>query len=749
MAANERRFLLGKGENLAEAVDYPRHPSKKEPVYGLEEAKKHISAEIKAAVSYFDSLPDVACPGNEVTAMVVLHPTYIAKSYWPSHLVDDEHLRSVGSRPLRAVPRKVRKTVDGKRVIVDGEKEEETVALFVAGRRQTFRSILAGLPALQAGQPEANDLIKLESLRPMTSQRRLKPFPVNEPELLLEVVLHADRDHPYVLAGFSKYLASIGVKSPKAFYQVDGLCFCPVRAPRNRVADVAEFSFVRVVRGMPKLRSLRPVTVPLRSGAQSFPCQLPDLDALNPEVRAVVFDGGLPAAPDLGRWVRGYDAKGLGRSRPDYVKHGLAVTSAVLFGHIEAGRPPERPPGLVDHYRVIDANTGTNDPDLYRVIARIEEVLRTGKYEFGNISIGPDIPVDDDDVHLWGVILDKYLGTGQTLMAIAVGNNGQHDRAAGLARVLVPSDSVHALAVGACDSTGSTWQRAPYSCIGPGRCPGMVKPEVVHFGGTPSNPFYALGVGGCKAVGVDGTSFASPYVLRTAMGVRAQMGTQLSALSLKALMINRAEPDGGDLAEVGWGRVPSDLSDLLMCEDCEARVVFQGRLRPGIYVKVPIPFPSGTVRGRVEIGATFCFACPTDPQDAANYTRSGLEITFRPNETRFKRSGGRYPDSQPFFSQHDFESETKRRRGAHKWETTLHKCKRFRSSTLKVPAFYIHHGARERGHRTVSREDIPYALVLNVRAESDSTLYDRIVTQYRTQLQVMQPVIRIPIRESR
>jgi len=746
MPPNDRRFLLGKGENLAEEVDFPRRPYKKEPVYGLDEAKKHISAELQIAVSYFDSLPDVACPKDEATAMVVLHPTYIAKSYWPSHLVDDRNLRSVGSRPLRAVPRKVRKTIDRKSRVVDGQVEAETVALYVAGSRETFRKILEQLPNLQADQPKADDLIKVESLRPMTSQMRLKPFPKKDPMPLLEVVLHADRDHPYILAGFGEYLKAIGVDWTRAFYQVDGLCFCPVRAPRSQVRRIGEFSFVRAVRGMPKLRSLRPITVPLRSGTEPFACQLPDVDAVNPDVRAAVFDGGMPSRPDLGRWVRHHDAKGVARSKPQFLEHGLGVTSAVLFGPIAMGAPMERPLGLVDHYRVLDTSTGRNDPDLYRVIDRIEEILRNGKYEFVNISIGPDIPVEDDDIHLWGVVLDKYLGAGNTLMTVAVGNNGDHDRASGLARVQVPSDSVHALAVGACDSMGDSWKRAPYSAIGPGRCPGIVKPEVVHFGGAQGNPFNVLGVGSSQAVGVYGTSFASPCVLRTAMAVRAQMGTQLSPLSLKALMINRAEPHGDDLVEVGWGRVPPDLDRFLMCDDCEARVVFQGRLRPGGYVKVPIPFPTGFVEGMVQIRATFCFACPTDPQDAANYTRSGLEITFRPNKSKFKKPDQQYPDSRPFFSQGDYGSETERRKAAHKWETTLHKFRRFQSRTLDGPAFYIHHGARERGRSTASREEVPYALVLNVRAEKDMTLYDRIVTQYRTQLEVMQPVIQIPVR---
>jgi len=152
--SNQRRFLLGKGETLAENVAPPKRQMDKAHVYGLGDAKAHLSAELLAAVSYFDTLPDKACPDNEVTAMMVLHPGYIAKSYWPSRLIDNDILRSVGSKPLRLVPRKIRKTINKVLGIVEGEKKVETVAMFVAGSREAFHGILKELPTVTAGQPQ-------------------------------------------------------------------------------------------------------------------------------------------------------------------------------------------------------------------------------------------------------------------------------------------------------------------------------------------------------------------------------------------------------------------------------------------------------------------------------------------------------------------------------------------------------------------------------------------------------------------
>jgi hypothetical protein len=51
---------------------------------------------------------------------------------------------------------------------------------------------------------------------------------------------------------------------------------------------------------------------------------------------------------------------------------------------------------------VLDSDTD-NDPqhELYPVLRRIIAALERESYDFVNLSIGPDIPLDDDDVHPW------------------------------------------------------------------------------------------------------------------------------------------------------------------------------------------------------------------------------------------------------------------------------------------------------------------------------------------------------------
>ena len=76
---------------------------------------------------------------------------------------------------------------------------------------------------------------------------------------LLEVVLH--RSDPHILEGFRSYMRTLHVEvNLNERIEVQGLCFIPVRVPRNRLEDMAKFSFLRVAREMPRLRELQPLS---------------------------------------------------------------------------------------------------------------------------------------------------------------------------------------------------------------------------------------------------------------------------------------------------------------------------------------------------------------------------------------------------------------------------------------------------------------------------------------------------------
>jgi hypothetical protein len=424
------------------------------------------------------------------------------------------------------------------------------------------------------------------------------------------------------------------------------------------------------------------------------------------------------------------------------------VTSALLFGSLTPGSPSDRPYARVDHYRVLDEDSPSDPFDLYDVLKRIQDVLSSGQYEFFNVSIGPHWPVEDDEVHPWTAILDEYLSNGEALASLAVGNDGEKDRASGEARIQVPADCVNGLSVGAANTTHDGWSRATYSCFGPGRSPGVVKPDVVQFGGTDAEPFFVYQAGAAPALAQTcGTSLAAPATLRVAAGLRAHFGSRLTPLALKALLVHCAtNPDEHDRDEVGWGRVSTEVSDIAMCGDGVMRVIYQGEVSPASYIRAPIPLPDEGLRGRVAVAATFCYATVTDPQDPGTYTRSGLDVFFRPHALKFDRPDSVSAKTVSFFRRKAFETEHEQRSDAKKWETTLHAQKPFNASSLYRSAFDIHYNARETGGPAKDPDKIKYALVVTVTAPKVPDLYNRVRRLYAGRLEPLVPVVDIPIR---
>jgi hypothetical protein len=623
----------------------------------------------------------------------------------------------------------------------------------VAGPRRRFQQLASDIDRLQEANPGAADLIKIEDFRVQPTGEKLKPLQSKDKEPLLEVILHAQpiQEDAFILEGFEAFVETLDLtlNLDKRRFFAEGLCFLPLRVPRELAAEVVKFSFLRLAREMPRLRQFRPVAR-ATPGFSPFACKLPKLGPIDRDIRVAVFDGGVKADGKLDPWVSRKKTKNIGDPVPEFQNHGTAVTSALLFGPLQDGTTAERPYANVDHYRVLDVNTQNDDQfELYSVLERIQDILDSRpRYDFINLSLGPDLPVEDNDVHAWTAVLDQLFADGLTLPAIAVGNSGERDWPSGNARIQTPADCVNALAIGGCDRTGAGWRRAPYSSIGPGRSPGIMKPDGLAFGGSSREPYWVLNAEKPgEAMPITGTSFATPTALRTAIGLRAHFGKLLSPLAIKALLLHGCDDGGHDKAEVGWGRIPADVDAIVMTDQYAAHIVYQGELRPASWVRMQVPIPTETMSGMVVLAATFCFASATDPQDPLNYTRSGLEVRFRPHNKKRKDPEQLHADSSHFFQAKDiYVDESDLRADAHKWETTLHKCRSMRGSGLRNPVFDVHYNARAGGRNAKGADKIPYALVITVSSSKTKNLYDKIVQRYQTILEPLKPVVEIPIR---
>lgn len=730
-----KNYLIGRGELLTEPVGPPRiKPSKADP-YTVQEARERLAPQLQRAVDTMTD--DTVAPDGVHVVRFALHPAYIAKSYYPTQLLRQAGLEAVGSRD-RPIRPSTHTTKDWQ------DREFNTSELFVAGTRVSFERLSTLLSGTSEIPPMLEEIREIEEITPFESSDKVRPG--SNAQNAYELVLHlpSDRLAPHNRTRFLRLAEELGVQVEQQLaLEVRGLWFLPAVGSQQSVQQLARYSTVRVVRPMPDL-SLSPIA---RGQALQAKAVLPRQEVVDASARVAILDGGLPSAHPLAPWVESYVEMNEGAANsPSYEAHGLAVASAFLFGPMSTGVQPPLPPAKVSVIRILDADSNKQDPfELYRTLGHIEEVLLSRNYDFINLSLGPDLPVEDEDVHAWTSLIDDLLSDGETLLTVAVGNNGEMDVASGNARIQVPSDAVNAVAVGSASSQGATWGRAPYSAIGPGRSPGRVKPDVMAFGGDAAEPFQYVGDGDSPVLlpGA-GTSLAAPLALRQAVSVRALLGSQLSPLAIRALLLHSA--DDGSLArsEVGWGRLPIDIDDVVAVGDGVARIVYQGELRPGKYLRAQLPVPGNGFRGKVAVRATFCFASPVDTESPDVYTRAGLEVVFRPDLKKFAKEA-KTPKSRSFFSPTAYADEAALRNDEGKWETVLSGQDRMNGSTLGDPVFDIHYNARDQGDQSRETDPLKYALVITMEAPKMVNLHQEILAAYPGLLVPIQPDIELDI----
>jgi hypothetical protein len=86
------------------------------------------------------------------------------------------------------------------------------------------------------------------------------------------------------------------------------LCFLPVRAEREIIDSLSEFTLLRVLRGMPRIRPvIRTMGSPL-----TFDCKAPTVEVLDRSIKAVIFDGGPVDTADMAKYVRNTEAANIG-----------------------------------------------------------------------------------------------------------------------------------------------------------------------------------------------------------------------------------------------------------------------------------------------------------------------------------------------------------------------------------------------------------------------------------------------------
>lgn len=718
-------IILGYGETLTSHYALTRSSGDKKYPYQISEQREWLGSQLDLFTQFRNNLPDIAKPRGESVARFTLHPTFLAKSHHPNSLLTASGLRCVGSRSAYVTTRDAARSQN---VAVD---PSYTAVLYVAGSDDAFSKLSTMLITSNTAKVHQKAFCRFELIDPFSGADKDYVRKTDQNSVTLEIVLHASSNDGDILSAYVNYVEEIGGSAQlERGLQVSGLTFIPTTIPTAQLAVLGEFQFVRAMRIMPSLRIGGRM---MRASNVVVPA-LPTESAVDPTLKVGIFDGGI-GHTDLSAWVTETIMPGTESTSSAYLNHGNGVTSAALFGPLdESTNSFKRPYANIEHFRCISPNLeaadGVPDIDLYTVLKHIDSVLTSKALDFVNFSIGPYMPITDDEVHPWTALIDKHLSSGKTFATIAVGNDGEKTWPE--SRVQPPSDMVNAIAVGACDKMDADWERAAYSSHGPGRSPGMIKPDGVAFGGSENQPFVVYNALTNQYSHTSGTSFSAPAVLHTGIGVKASLNSPLSMLAVRALMAQHAtRPKHMRMSHVGHGRFPQHVEEVLTCEDNEVRVIYQGTLKAGQNLRAFIPFPDLPLNGTVTLRATLCFASQTDPEHAVNYTRSGLSIVFRPKKSLKK--------TMTFFSAAKmYTSEVEARADEQKWETTLKHEHDFRADTLDDPLFDITYGAREKGQSVDNSAlpPLPYAMVITLIVKDTPGIYNNIRQRYQTLLPV-------------
>ena len=664
MADNDavRRPFLVRGERLGKLVTRPPHGGPKSYPFTLGEQQTLLQPQMETLLAETASLTDEQRVGHVVFEATV-YPNFLGNAYYPAALFDSLGITTLGSK-LGIAPHKTPSTTapdHPTKTLILAADDEGLQGLSSVIETPSRLSATAARQAIQMFSelrlPNASERLGLtrsgqeaRALSPSQMIEILESFGeirrTDDGRLLLEAVLHPDprsADRPgrpagqQVLDKWQTLVSRLGGEVSNHFIRTTGgLTFMPIEIAPETIAGVAAFNPLRSVRAMPQVGDPHDIQRSVE-GERVSPEPPPVLDPAEAVLSVAMFDGGVD---DESEYFRSrVECESLTPAPPmeGFTRHGTLISSAALFGDSSDG-PLDPVPMIVDHYRVFPWPGQPMGHEYYWLLDVIEEVVRRESYDVVIISAGPLVSATDDFLDRWTVTLDRLSYELGTLFVVAVGNVGLRDSATELNRILVPSDMVNGIAVGATDvQSPQPVTRADYSAVGPGRGGGRIRPSGLAFGGTADLPFSGVDVDGALLED-HGTSYAAPFVVHGLADLARYLGRRrIANTNLRAFAVHFAEPArrGSGSHEVGHGRFLSRYGDAIHCSANEVHLHYHAAIARHEIVGLTLPLPNMEIPGRVKIRWTLVTLSPIDDSQSVEYTEAGLEVTFRPHTRMF------------------------------------------------------------------------------------------------------------------
>jgi hypothetical protein len=632
---DERLPILGRGETLSEGIPTPSGGGPKRPLRTFDEARGRLLPQFRQLISTVHEL-DARLRLDSVFFVVALDSEYLAKSYFPKSFELQSLWRFVGSRPW------YQETRDDTTL---PERRLSRLLYYYAHPQLIERTFerLHGITNL--GKLEIEDMGKVDSVYLQGPDDRLIGLYGQYDSKAVELILH-----PLPVAERRRCIDKVrvlfeGDQSTRILESwmrgsANEPTFLPAIITQRQLTALGEFNPLRAVRPIPGVSFPR-----VRKEVQAEAGDAPQRSVMRSaeEAEIGVFDGGADLSlSHLAPWVSAEDLT-TEPEDPDALEHGTGVCGAVLYGAIAPGQALHAPAMRVRSFRVFPVPQEHGiDLDLYKILDWIESTVgdpNNRHIDVYVLSFGPDMPVDDMEVDLFTVTLDRLAYEYDVLFVVAAGNTG--DQLPPGNRIQPPSDAVNGLGVGAFTHTAEgEIVPAAYSCVGPGRPGCSVKPDVAAFGGSPGDWFHILLAGAeGQVTGEAGTSYAAPLVGRLAgqLLYRVQDHDLISPQTAKALIVHNARRLDGWASSHGWGAVDDEPLGVATCAPHEVTVLFNGVIDFTRWVRLWLPFPGSLDhRGTIAFEWTIAYACDVCAATPDDYTLAGKDIIFRPNAEEFR-----------------------------------------------------------------------------------------------------------------
>lgn len=491
-----------------------------------------------------------------------------------------------------------------------------------------------------------------------------------------------------------------------------------------------------------------------------------------------VIDTGVRELKTLDSWIVGksdfldYDKQDV--SHGTFIA-GLAVASADLNTHdvfkedpckvFDLGLHPTEPSDYVSYYP-----KGFVD-FLEQLDFEIVEAKKKGVRVF-NMSLAVESVVSDDSYGYFAAFVDELSVKHDVVFVISAGNlSGPHiykqwpskalDVLAMLAeykypgkdRIYQPAESVHSVTVGALNPPDASGALVPaqYSRRGPGCALGQ-KPDVAHVGGKyhVDSGLYSFSPDG-NVVSGSGTSYAAPLVAKILANIDHKIQGKISREALRALLVHYCDLPAG-LKEkslkgiarqfVGHG-IPASSNDILVCDDHEITLVFNGVLTRRKELNFDFAWPAslvneeGACRGSVSLTLVYT---PTINEDfGAEYVRVNLDAYLRQQHTDMKTGEISFKGRLENESETDKAIEKERIENGAKWWPIKQYSGKFPRGKGNSSNWKLVVDSLTRAVQEFPAEGVPFSVVLTI---ADIEKEKPVFNQMRRTLQTQGAVIR-------